>query len=374
MPYTHLRTFRKRLINLIPDTMFKDESGAWFKAGGDGSVFYALLEQANPDKVRVVSRIVYNYNDTNPLNDYKINGAEQTANARKIINMMNQGPVFTIPEPPKLGENTATAVPKRSALDILKEYGVNVPEQMSAKTNVHPAPNPNISGAALTPPPAAVVQVAAPTRTKKKILIAIPTGRYIEVETFKSIYDLEVPDGYEVEFRYSFGYRIDQVRNLIAHWVCADFDYLFSVDSDISFAPDTLKKLLSHDKDMVSGLYIQRIPGTHALEIYMPGPHGSMMRGDFNQMPANSLIEVAGCGFGCVLVKSEVLRAVGHPQFEYHVALEHKDTVSEDTDFCAKAARKGFKVFADTSIVCNHTGAYTFRVGELTTNHPIAKR
>ncbi len=32
----------------------------------------------------------------------------------------------------------------------------------------------------------------------KKILIAIPTARYIEAETFKSIYDLEVPEGYDL--------------------------------------------------------------------------------------------------------------------------------------------------------------------------------
>jgi hypothetical protein len=60
----------------------------------------------------------------------------------------------------------------------------------------------------------------------KKILIAIPTARYIEAETFKSIYDLEVPEGYEVTFQYFYGYRVDQVRNLIADWVVRGFDYL----------------------------------------------------------------------------------------------------------------------------------------------------
>ena len=89
----------------------------------------------------------------------------------------------------------------------------------------------------------------------KKILIAIPTARYIEADTFKSIYDLEVPEGYEVTYQHFYGYRVDQVRNLIADWVVRGFDYLFSVDHDITFPPDTLKKLLAHDVDLVSGVY-----------------------------------------------------------------------------------------------------------------------
>jgi glycosyltransferase involved in cell wall biosynthesis len=86
MPYTHLRTFKAGLLNDIDDSNFQDENKNWYKAGGDGSIFYSLIEQADPDKVKVVSDILYNYNDINPLNDYKINGDEQTKNANRIIN------------------------------------------------------------------------------------------------------------------------------------------------------------------------------------------------------------------------------------------------------------------------------------------------
>ena len=82
---------------------------------------------------------------------------------------------------------------------------------------------------------------------KKRILIAVQTNRNIEVETFKSIYDLEVPDGYETEFQFFFGYQIDQIRNLIANWG-KHYDYLFSVDSDIVLPRDTLTKMLREDK------------------------------------------------------------------------------------------------------------------------------
>lgn len=86
MPYTHLRTMRAHLIKHHPsDAPFKDENGEWYKAGGDGAVFYTAIERARPNAVKVVTDIVCMYNDINPLNDYKVNSDEQTRNANRIL-------------------------------------------------------------------------------------------------------------------------------------------------------------------------------------------------------------------------------------------------------------------------------------------------
>lgn len=281
-PYPHLRTFIARLVLNLYDSLFKDENGAWLGAGGDNATFYNIIEQADPDKVICVSDIVYNYNDTNPINDYKVNGGEQNKTADKIL--------------------------KR---DIVK-----------------------------------------------KILIAVPTAKYVETETMKSIYDQILPPGFETELQFFFGYQIDQIRNLIANWIVnGDYDYLFSVDSDVIFAPDTLIRMLNHDKDLVSGVYRQRLPN-QVLEVY-----------DLQQrnippesLPQNQLIEIGGCGFGCLLAKKQMFVDVGYPQFEYHSAINHKDTVSEDNDFCLKARQKGYRLYADTSIICGHKGSHIFNV------------
>lgn len=299
LPYTHFRTFRKYLINELTDDLFQNSVGEWYKAGGDGSVFYALIEAADPNKVLCLQDIVYNYNDKNPLNDYKVNGVIQNINATEIVR----------------------------------------------KVSV----------------------------SKKKILIAIPTDKNIQPETFKSIYDLEVPDGYETTFQYFYGYQIDQIRNLIADWVVKGYDYLFSVDSDISFPSNTLKKLIEHDVDVVSGLYIQRKPGLHILEVYEETETGGVTNAPYEYLKGRGLVEVAGCGFGCVLVKAEVFKQIGYPQFQYHSALDHSDTVSEDVDFCEKARNKGFKIYADTDIKCSHGGQFTFDVDDaiISKNRPV---
>ena len=89
MPYTHLRTFYKGLITQVKDEVFKDDEGKWLRAGGDTAIFYNILEAADPTKVKALQKIVYNYNDMNPLNDYKVNGDEQTRTANKVLGVQD---------------------------------------------------------------------------------------------------------------------------------------------------------------------------------------------------------------------------------------------------------------------------------------------
>jgi hypothetical protein len=84
MPYTHLRTFNTSLVKTLTREDLQID-GEWPRAGGDTALFYYLLEKADPEKVVCVTDIVYNYNDMNPLNDYKVNSDEQTATSQKII-------------------------------------------------------------------------------------------------------------------------------------------------------------------------------------------------------------------------------------------------------------------------------------------------
>jgi hypothetical protein len=194
-----------------------------------------------------------------------------------------------------------------------------------------------------------------PTTTKKKILIAIPTDKYIESQTFKSIYDLEIPDGYEVVFQYFHGYRIDQIRNLIADWVVNyKFDYLFAVDSDIGFKPNTLKLLLEANKPIISGLYRQRFENSN-LELY-----DTFGRIKYEDVKQYTHLEVKSCGFGCVLIKHEVFASIPYPHFEYKPAIDHANTLSEDTDFCLKAIKAGFSVWAHCQVLCDHFGRTNF--------------
>jgi glycosyltransferase involved in cell wall biosynthesis len=193
----------------------------------------------------------------------------------------------------------------------------------------------------------------------KRILIAVPTAVRIECETFKSIYDLEIPEGYEVDFNFFWCYMIDQGRNEIANYAIGNgYDYLLAIDSDIEVPKDALKKMLSHDKDLVCGMYRMRRP-QEVIELYDTNYHlipPQVLKS------INGLIEIGGCGFGCVLVKTSVLAHVGYPQFFYHQAFRFDQTFSEDNDFCQKARNKGHKLYCDTTIRCRHKGTVMWEI------------
>ena len=195
----------------------------------------------------------------------------------------------------------------------------------------------------------------------KKILVAIPTAKYIEVETFKSLWDLDVPEGYTLDFQYFFGYDISQIRNLIADWA-KRYDYLLSVDSDIILPRDALSKMIAADKDIISGLYIQRIPNTHTLEVYMSTANGGCTNIPYALIKDRGVVEIVACGMGCALIKSTVFQTLQYPHFFYKSALTRQKTISEDVYFCTKARAAGFSVWADASILCDHKGTSFFKV------------
>lgn len=294
IPYTHLRTCDSKYFKNLNKNKFKDVNGNWMKSGADNPLFYELIEQVPADKIFCNSEIVCNYNDANPLNDYKIRGEEQNINAN---------------------------------LSYKKEEKVI-----------------------------------------KNILVAIPTSKYIEPDTFKSIFDLRVPDGYKLDFQYFYGYQIDQIRNLIADWG-KRYDYLFCVDSDIVLPYDCIEKMLSADKDIISGLYIQRIPGRQILEIYKDAENG-VTNHQFEDVKDLGIFQIASCGMGCCLIKSEVLRKLEYPHFVYKSALSHAYTFSEDIYFCCKAREAGFTVWADATIRCEHIGQTRFLLPEIETPAP----
>lgn len=290
IPYTHLRTVLGKLTKDLNKDSYKVD-GKWMKAGADNPLFYELIERAS--KPLAVKEIMVNYNDVNPLNDYKINGEEQNKNAN---------------------------IPSTKPSNILMN---------------------------------------------KKILIAVPTNKNVETETMKSIYDLIIPNGYNTELQFFFGYRIDQIRNLISEWA-KNYDYLLAVDSDMVLPNDTLIKMLAADKDIISGLYIQRKPDVHILEVYKSTSNGGCVNIPYNEIQGKGLVPIAACGFGCVLIKGDVFRKMEYPHFVYTSAIDHAYTISEDVYFCNKARSLGFQLFADTSIICDHIGNTKFLV-----NSPI---
>lgn len=205
--------------------------------------------------------------------------------------------------------------------------------------------------------------------SNKKILIAVPTSRFIENQTFQSIYDLATPENYTVSLQIVQGYSVHQARNIIVQAAIDNgFDYVFWVDADIILPKDILCGLIADDKDIICGYYLKKIEQQRICELFGTNPQdpeGKTLSNILEQdLPVTSgVYGIKACGFGCTLIKTEVFKKFlehydGDLCFDY-VFKKHV-MCSEDINFCKKCEEMGIPTYVDTKYKCGHVGIKLF--------------
>jgi len=134
-------------------------------------------------------------------------------------------------------------------------------------------------------------------------------------------------------------------------------DYVMWFDSDMVFAPDTMKRLMEHKDryDMISGLYFRRVQPFspvlfETLEYTAEGPFFT----EYKEIPAEPF-EVAGVGFGCVLMSADLIFDV---LAKYPNPFEPMQGFGEDLAFCWRARQLGHKILCDPSVALGHVGKH----------------
>jgi len=126
------------------------------------------------------------------------------------------------------------------------------------------------------------------------------------------------------------------------------------------------RSLKALNLDIVTGLFHQKgggnLPNIYKYKCYNEetGWH------DYNNIVVwekDTLVEIDGCGFGCVLIKTDVFRNIkDRPWFDTQGS-------GEDFYFCRKAIEAGYKIYCDTSIKCSH-----LTVVPINTDHFYARK
>ena len=81
---SHIRTWRAFLWRKIKQEDLKDENGVYWKVTGDLSFMYPMLEMSGEEHYRFMPEINYVYNESNPINDHKVDMTLVTTIANKI--------------------------------------------------------------------------------------------------------------------------------------------------------------------------------------------------------------------------------------------------------------------------------------------------
>ncbi len=175
---------------------------------------------------------------------------------------------------------------------------------------------------------------------------------------------------------------IDVARNQIVDKL--EKDWLFFMDDDQTFPPETLERLISWDLPIVSGLYFKpygkpvphaykymweeakKYPGAEEqadhfylslvndVAAYLAKYYEKIAKGEFPTalLPAKreDLIECDGVGGGCLLIHRRVFDALEKPYFKCNP----NTFIGEDFYFCRKVREAGFKIYLDPGILCGH--------------------
>lgn len=150
-----------------------------------------------------------------------------------------------------------------------------------------------------------------------------------------------------------------EARNIIIKMaVDGNFTHVLFLDDDMEFPQDLLTRLIAHDKDVVTALYLKRdFPHIPCLFDDVAGDKGHckfmLLTGE--NVPKEELIPIVNCGFGSVLIKTEVLKALDQYK-PYYVTLGEiqKDGWCDDVAFFNKVRAAGFQLYCDMSLHCGH--------------------
>lgn len=199
-----------------------------------------------------------------------------------------------------------------------------------------------------------------------KVAICVPSGDMVHTEFALSLAQLQTMNGAVQGMPHIPTALINTrgslvVRNrceAIDHAVKLGVDYVLFLDSDMVFPGWTLRRLLSHEKDIVGASYLQRDPPHRMLGLWAPDA----------VLTSDRPHEVIALPGGCLLIKLSVFEGMAKPYFRtpaFEADGEQAAHIQgEDYYFCEQAAKLGHQIWLDVGLTAElgHVGKQIVRV------------
>lgn len=230
-------------------------------------------------------------------------------------------------------------------------------------------------------PAAATVPATPNTPPPRKILFALTAySGELHVNTMTSIAQASVEaaaQGWQTDMMVrTLDSIISRARNVLAStFHASDATDLLFIDCDVAWDPGVFTRLMSHDVDLVGGVYPSRGDST------VPGMQDFVVKtlpGEFILQP-NGLAEVDGVGTGFMRITRNCMNRMVevhrdrwfydktapngmkiYSLFDFQLDIVGRQMFSEDYVFCRRWRETGGKVWADCELVMHHTGEKTF--------------
>lgn len=189
-----------------------------------------------------------------------------------------------------------------------------------------------------------------------KVFIGMPAYGGVSPDTLASVVQLVQAGGALVHsFNVEPYMYVDQARNvLVEKCLATNATHLLFLDSDMIWPKETVSRLLSHNKPVVSGLYFQKEapfnPVVYDFDKEL-SPH-------YWQILPCSLAGMDGAGLGCCLIERSILDK--HQSKNSFGWKFRSDQCGEDVEFFRRLydghQPKGYLAYLDPTLICGHLG------------------
>ena len=197
-----------------------------------------------------------------------------------------------------------------------------------------------------------------------KILIGLPSRGVMPHSFVETMQGALIGNGdlFEGIFAHAKFHVPDDARNTFVETALEnDCDYVFFMDTDMSFKKGTLAMMIRHMVDIpgdkppvLGGVYCNRGSDFrwHVYDWVEDKDSWKSLSFPLNQ----GIRKVDAIGTGCMLIDMNVFKAIKWPWFEYQYREFEgaKDRLSEDMVFCKKCKEANIPIYADTDVTCGH--------------------
>lgn len=188
-------------------------------------------------------------------------------------------------------------------------------------------------------------------REGNRIVIGVPTAEFArQAKFYDYLFALDKPDRTTVSLAH--GQSPAHNRNAIIDSALeVNATHVFFVDDDLLIPQDTLTRLLAHDKDIVSGLYLTRNFPHAPIAMDIALTDGSC-RFKFLKSGETGLVEAVNFGLGCCLIKTDVFRKMEKPWIR--LGQLNPQEWNDDIEFFNRARHSGYQLWLDLDVRCGH--------------------
>jgi hypothetical protein len=192
---------------------------------------------------------------------------------------------------------------------------------------------------------------------------------------------------------------ITRARNdLVFTFLQTPATHLMFIDADINFNPDDVFKMISMNKDVITGAYPtkmidwQKMASSASNDVKTLQSNAIRYSSGVNKLTStsstteNGLLEIYDGATGFMLIKRPVIEKLikSYPETRYipevydeesqkgmskyaifDTMIDNGRYLSEDYTFCRRWQNIGGKVYVDPTIVLDHVGTYTFKGGNI---------